>query len=315
MPEVIGVQLLKGGGVHYFLAINEKLSLDAFCVVEGEQGLQIARVVRAAREIPENRVHATMKRIVRAATGRDHEQLKKNTKKEQEAHKLCREKVTRKKMQMKLVDVSYTLDSRKAVFFFTAENRVDFRELVKELAQALKIKIEMRQIGVRDEARRLGGVGCCGRALCCATFLKDFASVSIRMAKEQNLSLNPTKVSGLCGRLMCCLAYEYEGASGKGKRKKSQENTSAETTTKQMKAPCKNCETTCREKDLMPAAETIKQPAESSPVPQPQGDTARQPNVQTPQNQHREGPKPGKRRSNFRRKGNRNHKRNTKSST
>jgi len=228
MPEVVGVKYLKGGGVYYFLTPKERLPLDSFCVVEGEHGLQIARVVRASHSIPSDRLPDNLRAIVRVASGRDHEQWKRNQKKEQDAYRLCRKKVQEKGLQMKLVDVSYTLDGRKAIFFFTAESRVDFRELVKELAQALKIKIEMRQIGVRDEARRLGGVGCCGRVLCCATFLKDFASVSIRMAKAQNLSLNPTKVSGLCGRLMCCLAYEYEGTAAKGKKKKGERKTSTE---------------------------------------------------------------------------------------
>ena len=271
MPEMIGVQYLKGGGVCYFLTPKERLALDSFCVVEGEHGLQMARVVRAGKIVAEAQMPQNIRPIVRVATGRDHEQLKKNNKKEIDAYRLCRKKVQEKDMQMKLVDVSYTLDGRKAIFYFTAENRVDFRELVKELAQVLKLKIEMRQIGVRDEARRLGGVGCCGRILCCASFLKDFASVSIRMAKEQNLSLNPTKVSGLCGRLMCCLAYEYEGSRGKGKKKMTENKQYKKEKPDQLKEQQEKCEACPRESMAAPASEKTtvsKQPEQASqPTP------------------------------------------------
>jgi len=219
MPEVVGVQLVKGGGVFYYQPLEKRLQTGTICVVEAEHGLHAGRVVHPLLEVPEKGLNGPLPKILRLATPRDCEQLKQNERKEREAYRLCRKKVKEKNLAMKLVDVTYPLDGRKAVFFFTAENRIDFRELVKELAQALKIKIEMRQIGVRDETRRLGGVGCCGRSLCCCSFLRDFVSVSIRMAKDQNLSLNPTKVSGLCGRLMCCLAYEYEGPS-KDKKKK-----------------------------------------------------------------------------------------------
>ncbi len=211
MPEAIGVQLIKGGRVFYGLWSGKRLELDSFCVVETEYGPNMARVVRTSRVVPGNQIAQSIRRILRPATIRDQEQLKNNERREGEANRICRKKIQEKSLSMKMVDVSYTLDARKAIFYFTAENRVDFRELVKELAQALKIKIEMRQIGVRDEARRLGGVGCCGRPMCCCTFLKDFVSVSIRMAKDQNLSLNPAKISGICGRLMCCLSYECEG--------------------------------------------------------------------------------------------------------
>lgn len=224
MQDVVGVQFLKGGCVHYYRAPQETaFPLHTVVVVESDHGLQLARVVRGCCRLNEKQSGANLRSIVRAATLRDQEQQHRNELKEQEAYRLCRQKVQDKDLKMKLVDVTYTLDGRKAVFFFTAENRVDFRELVKELAQALRLKIEMRQIGVRDEARRLGGVGGCGRQLCCSSFLRDFSSVSIRMAKEQNLSLNPTKVSGLCGRLMCCLAYEYEGTLTRGKRKPAEE--------------------------------------------------------------------------------------------
>lgn len=224
MQEVVGVQFLKGGCVYYYRAPQEGgLALHTLVVVESDHGLQLARVVRGCCRLSEKQAGANLRAIVRVATLRDQEQQRRNDQKEQEGYRLCRQKIQDRDLKMKLVDVTYTLDGRKAVFFFTAENRVDFRELVKELAQALRIKIEMRQIGVRDEARRLGGVGGCGRPLCCSSFLRDFSSVSIRMAKEQNLSLNPTKVSGLCGRLMCCLAYEYEGSLAKTKRKPAED--------------------------------------------------------------------------------------------
>lgn len=222
MPEVIGIQLIKGGLVHYYYPAKngDQLHLHDFCVVETEHGLQMAKVVHPVKQISKKYLPEKLKPVLRAATKNDHDQFSKNEQKAKEAYKFCRQKVIEKKLDMKLVDVAYALDARKAVFYFTADNRVDFRELVKDLAHAFKVKIEMRQIGVRDEARRLGGVGCCGRTLCCCTFLKDFVSVSIRMAKEQHLSLNPTKVSGLCGRLMCCLSYEY---LGKGQHKKTEE--------------------------------------------------------------------------------------------
>jgi cell fate regulator YaaT (PSP1 superfamily) len=230
MQDVVGVQFLKGGCVYYYRAPQEgALPLHTVVVVESDHGLQLARVVRGCCRLQEKQAGANLRSILRVATMRDQDQQQRNELKEQEAYRLCRQKVQDKDLKMKLVDVTYTLDGRKAVFFFTAENRVDFRELVKELAQSLRLKIEMRQIGVRDEARRLGGVGGCGRPLCCSSFLRDFSSVSIRMAKEQNLSLNPTKVSGLCGRLMCCLAYEYEGSLARGKRKPAEESVPAGT--------------------------------------------------------------------------------------
>jgi len=210
MSDVVSVQFPEGGKLHYYLAPGPRLKIDTLCVVETEYGPAIARVVRVNPPQADRKASGSIRRVLRVATPRDLEQRKHNERLERDAYRLCRQKVLDKKLEMKLVDVAYTLEGRKAIFFFTSENRVDFRELVKELAQALRIKIEMRQIGVRDEARRLGGVGACGRALCCCTFLKDFVSVSIRMAKDQNVSLTPTKVSGICGRLMCCLSYEHD---------------------------------------------------------------------------------------------------------
>jgi cell fate regulator YaaT (PSP1 superfamily) len=210
MISVTSVRFPNTGGVHHFRKPEFGLRLNQYCVVETERGMHLAQVVRGEEKLPENFLNRELKHIVRPASERDMEQHAKNLERERDAHRLCRKKIQEHKLPMKLAGVNYTLDGKKAIFYFTAENRIDFRELVKELAQALRVKIEMRQIGVRDEARRLGGVGGCGRALCCASFIKDFISVSIRMAKDQNLSLNPTKVSGLCGRLMCCLAYEHE---------------------------------------------------------------------------------------------------------
>jgi cell fate regulator YaaT (PSP1 superfamily) len=221
MSEIVSVQFLEGGKLHYYLAPGPRLRTDSLCVVETEYGPAVARVVKINPPQLDRKNLGPLRRVLRTATPRDLEQRKNNERLEREAYRFCRQKVQEKSLAMKLVDVAYTLEGRKAVFYFTSENRVDFRELVKELAQALRVKIEMRQIGVRDEARRLGGVGACGRTLCCCTFLKDFVSVSIRMAKDQNVSLNPTKVSGICGRLMCCLSYEYDPA--RAKRKKGEE--------------------------------------------------------------------------------------------
>jgi len=238
MSEVVGVQFLEGGKIHLYLSPGPRLKVDALCVVETEHGPTIARVARINVPQLDRKAGGPMRRVLRTATPRDMEQRKNNERLERDAYRLCRQKVQEKKLAMKLVDVAYTLEGRKAIFYFTAENRVDFRELVKDLAQVLRIKIEMRQIGVRDEARRLGGVGACGHALCCCSFLKDFVSVSIRMAKDQNVSLNPTKVSGICGRLMCCLSYEYDPA--KGKRKKGEDKPGADG------EPVPACGTDCR---------------------------------------------------------------------
>jgi cell fate regulator YaaT (PSP1 superfamily) len=237
MTDVVGIQLLEGGKVQFYLTAGQPVRLDSLCVVETEHGPSMGRVVKTRIHLPENKATEPLRRILRAAQAKDLEQVRHNEQLEREAYRLCRQLVQDKGLSMKLVDVVYTLDARKAIFYFTSENRVDFRELVKELAHALKVKIEMRQIGVRDEARRLGGVGCCGQSLCCCSFLKDFVSVSIRMAKDQNVSLNPAKVSGICGRLMCCLSYEYAGLKAKP-RKSGKEN---EKVCAQPGEPCPGC--------------------------------------------------------------------------
>lgn len=221
MSEIVCVQFREGGKPQNYLSNNLELKVNTLCVVETEHGPAVARVVHPHRVLSDRKqLPGPLRRVLRLATPRDLELIRTNDRLEREAYRLCGQKIEEKNLPMKLVDVTYTLEGRKAVFYFTAENRVDFRELVRDLAQSLRVKIEMRQIGVRDEARRLGGVGACGRTLCCCTFLRDFVSVSIRMAKDQNISLNPTKVSGICGRLMCCLSYEYDPT--KPRRKKGE---------------------------------------------------------------------------------------------
>mgnify|MGYP006298890717 CR=1 FL=1 len=235
MADIVSVQFPRGGKPFFCLTGGATYPVDSFCVLESDHGPAVAKVVRRHGVLPNRKRLGHLRRVLRGASTQDLEYYDRNRRREREAYRLCRQLIDKKRMVMKLVDVAYTLEGRKAVFFFTAENRVDFRELVKELATALKTKIEMRQIGVRDEARRLGGVGACGRSLCCCTFLKDFVSVSIRMAKDQGVSLNPTKVSGICGRLMCCLSYEHE--PGKPRRRKGGEGAPAE----KGAHPCPGC--------------------------------------------------------------------------
>ncbi|NTV52060.1 MAG: hypothetical protein HGA76_03475 [Candidatus Firestonebacteria bacterium] len=269
MLDVVGVQLLEGGKVQYYLTAGQPVKLDSLCVVETEHGPGMGRVVKTRINLPQTKETEPLRRILRTAQAKDLEQVRHNEQLERDAYRLCRKLVQDKGLSMKLVDVSYTLDARKAIFYFTSENRVDFRELVKELAHALKVKIEMRQIGVRDEARRLGGVGCCGQSLCCCSFLKDFVSVSIRMAKDQNVSLNPTKVSGICGRLMCCLSYEYDGPKAKNRKSGSEgkPGNEKEKTCAQPGAPCPGCESA--QQVSRPADEGSKpglRPAPAAPV-------------------------------------------------
>ena len=185
-------------------------------VVKTARGIEFGTVVIGPRDVPDAEVVQPLKEVQRKATNEDRAKLAENNLKEQEAYKICEEKIRNRQLPMKLISVEYTLDVNKIIFYFTADGRIDFRELVKDLAAIFHTRIELRQIGVRDEAKLLGGIGCCGRPLCCATFLGDFEPVSIRMAKDQSLSLNPTKISGICGRLMCCLKYEndlYQGCS------------------------------------------------------------------------------------------------------
>jgi len=208
MIKVIGVRFKKAGKIYYFDPSGLEVKKGDFVVVETARGIEFGECVIGIKEIPESDIVAPLKSVIRVAEEADINKHKENKVKEKDALDICLNKVEEHGLNMKLIDVEYTFDNNKVIFYFTADGRVDFRELVKDLATIFKTRIELRQIGVRDEAKMLGGLGPCGRPLCCSTFLGDFASVSIKMAKEQNLSLNPTKISGICGRLMCCLNYE-----------------------------------------------------------------------------------------------------------
>jgi cell fate regulator YaaT (PSP1 superfamily) len=210
MVTVIGVRFKKAGKIYYFSPSGLDIKKGEFVVVETARGVEFGECVIGIKEISEADIVAPLKNVLRKAQTDDIQKNLENKEKEQEAFNLCIEKIKKHDLNMKLIDVEYTFDNNKVIFYFTADGRVDFRELVKDLAAVFRTRIELRQIGVRDEAKMTGGLGPCGRALCCSTFLGEFAPVSIKMAKEQNLSLNPTKISGICGRLMCCLNYEQE---------------------------------------------------------------------------------------------------------
>ena len=216
MQTVVGVRFKKACKIYYFSPGGLVLVQGDGVVVKTARGIEFGTVVIGPRNVPDSEVVQPLKEVQRKATDDDRAKLAENNLKEQEAYKICEEKIRNRQLPMKLISVEYTLDVNKIIFYFTADGRIDFRELVKDLAAIFHTRIELRQIGVRDEAKLLGGIGCCGRPLCCATFLGDFEPVSIRMAKDQSLSLNPTKISGICGRLMCCLKYEndlYQGGS------------------------------------------------------------------------------------------------------
>lgn len=208
MVEVVGIRFKSVGKIYYFSPGRIEFVKGEFAVVETVRGTEIGEVMLSNRHIPEENVVSPLKPVLRKATDEDIKKIDKIKEKEKKAFDVCVEKINYHKLDMHLVDVEYTFDENKILFYFTAEGRVDFRELVKSLASVFKTRIELRQIGVRDEAKMLGGIGVCGRPICCNSFLGDFQPVSIKMAKEQNLSLNPTKISGTCGRLMCCLKYE-----------------------------------------------------------------------------------------------------------
>ncbi|SFR04222.1 PSP1 domain-containing protein [Desulfoscipio geothermicus] len=208
--NVVGIRFKPAGKIYYFDPGDLHLAVGDGVIVETSRGVEYGTVVIDAREVPEDEVVGPLKKVLRTATDEDYERLRENKAKEKKAFDICLEKIAAHELPMKLVDVEQTFDGNKIIFYFTADGRIDFRELVKDLAAVFRIRIELRQIGVRDEAKMMGGLGCCGRELCCASWLADFASVSIRMAKDQNLSLNPTKISGICGRLMCCLKFENE---------------------------------------------------------------------------------------------------------
>ncbi len=210
MIRVIGVRFRTAGKVYYFDPGKLNIKRNDHVIVETARGIEYGTVVGDPKEEPEDKVVQPLKAVLRVATPKDDEQEAGNKLKEKEAFKICMEKIRKHNLQMKLIDAEYTFDNNKVLFYFTADGRIDFRELVKDLASVFKTRIELRQIGVRDETKILGGIGICGRPLCCHTHLSEFAPVSIKMAKEQNLSLNPTKISGVCGRLMCCLKNEEE---------------------------------------------------------------------------------------------------------
>lgn len=208
MITVVGVRFKKAGKIYYFAPGDLNIDKGNYLIVETARGIEFGECVIGPKEISEEEIVSPLKNVLRIADSEDMARHEENKKKEQEALDICLSKISEHNLNMKLIDVEYTFDNNKVIFYFTAEGRVDFRELVKDLATIFKTRIELRQIGVRDEAKMIGGLGPCGRPLCCSSFLGDFASVSIKMAKEQNLSLNPTKISGICGRLMCCLNYE-----------------------------------------------------------------------------------------------------------
>ena len=216
MEKVVGVRFKKAGKIYYFSPAQFELGVGDAVIVETARGIEYGHVVVGPKMISPEEVVSPLKTVVRKATMQDIEIHHENKRREKEAFKVCQQKIVEHSLPMKLVDVEYTFDVSKIIFYFTAEGRVDFRELVKDLAAIFRTRIELRQIGVRDEAKMLGGIGSCGRVLCCHTVLGDFQPVSIRMAKQQNLSLNPTKISGICGRLMCCLKYESDDYEKKG---------------------------------------------------------------------------------------------------
>ena len=210
MIKIIGVRFREAGKIYYFSPGKRKISRGDQVIVETARGVEMGRVVLGEKEVPEEEIVSPLKEVTRIATEEDLKRVKRNREKEKEAFVICEQKIKKHQLQMKLVGAEYTFDNNKLLFYFTADGRIDFRELVKDLASVFRTRIELRQIGVRDETKMMGGIGICGRELCCKTFLSDFAPVSIKMAKEQNLSLNPGNISGLCGRLMCCLKNEYE---------------------------------------------------------------------------------------------------------
>ena len=208
MVEVVGVRFKKVGKIYYFDGDGLEYKNGEHVIVETSRGIEYGTVAIAKKEVGEEDIVSPLKKVIRKATPEDDEQVKKNIIRQLDAYNICNEKIKKHQLEMKLVDVEYTFDNNKVLFYFTADGRIDFRELVRDLASVFKTRIELRQIGVRDEAKMIGGLGICGRPFCCSTFLGEFDPVSIKMAKEQNLSLNPTKISGTCGRLMCCLKNE-----------------------------------------------------------------------------------------------------------
>ena len=210
MVTIIGVRFRTAGKIYYFDPAGKQIKRGDHVIVETARGIEYGYVVLGNRQVEDSKVVSPLKPVIRMATPEDEAVEKKNREKEKDAFKICQEKIKKHNLEMKLIDAEYTFDNNKVLFYFTADGRIDFRELVKDLASVFRTRIELRQVGVRDETKIMGGVGICGRVLCCHSFLSDFIPVSIKMAKEQNLSLNPSKISGVCGRLMCCLKNEEE---------------------------------------------------------------------------------------------------------
>ena len=210
MTKVIGVRFRKAGKVYFFSPGKFQIEQGSHVIVETARGVEYGWVVTGPKEVKDEEVVQPLKSVIRLATDQDRRTVEKNKEREREAFQICQEKIQKHGLEMKLIDAEYTFDNNKVLFYFTADGRIDFRDLVKDLASVFRTRIELRQIGVRDETKIRGGIGICGRSLCCSTYLSEFSAVSIRMAKEQNLSLNPTKISGVCGRLMCCLTNEQE---------------------------------------------------------------------------------------------------------
>lgn len=210
MVKVIGVRFRVAGKIYFFSPGNLEISTGDHVIVETARGVEYGRVVTGPKDVEDEEVIQPLKSVIRVTTEEDEQTELKNREKEKEAFQICQEKIRKHNLEMKLIDAEYTFDNNKVLFYFTADGRIDFRELVKDLAAVFRTRIELRQIGVRDETKIRGGIGICGRPLCCSTYLSEFAAVSIKMAKEQNLSLNPSKISGVCGRLMCCLTNEEE---------------------------------------------------------------------------------------------------------
>ena len=210
MTKVIGVRFRQAGKIYFFSPGKLEIKPQDRVIVETARGVEFGKVVTGPKEVEDDKITQPLKSVIRIANEEDYKKEEKNREKEKEAFNICLEKIRKHGLEMKLIDAEYTFDNNKVLFYFTADGRIDFRELVKDLASVFRTRIELRQIGVRDETKILGGIGICGRTLCCHTYLSEFAPVSIKMAKEQNLSLNQTKISGVCGRLMCCLKNEQE---------------------------------------------------------------------------------------------------------
>lgn len=210
MTKIVGVRFRNAGKIYYFDPEGMEMETGTHVIVETARGVEFGTVMIPSKEVEDDKVTQPLKPVIRIATEEDEKQQQKNKEKQEGAYKICQEKIAKHGLEMKLVQAEYTFDNNKLLFYFTADGRIDFRELVKDLASVFRTRIELRQIGVRDETKILGGIGICGRQLCCSSYLSEFVPVSIKMAKEQNLSLNPTKISGVCGRLMCCLKNEQE---------------------------------------------------------------------------------------------------------